>query len=202
VSHVVVDLERTARLLDLDWRLKNVPSTAMVRGVFFNLIEDALRRRGLVAHPSWRSTGTTEQRTSYGLYPARDLIVLSTTAGSLVKNDPVQGMREIHASTATYYASTWYGRAFRRLLRPDPSATLSYIDRSRSLIANYGLWRWEPRGFNRGILHMFEEYCFIESIQRGGLEGMLTACGVRGEVRVELDSPFNGRLIAEWEPVS
>jgi hypothetical protein len=35
---------------------------------------------------------------------------------------------------------------------------------------------------------------------RGACEGMLELCGVQGEVRCELDSPFSGRLVITWDP--
>lgn len=197
-ANVIVDFERTAEVLDLDRRLRAVPETAMVRGVFFNLIEADLQRRGLTSHPVWLARKFKTRR-SYELYPATDLILVSSTAGSIVHEDPAEGVRQVHASTATYFASTWFGRAFRRFLHPDPADALAWIDRSRHHIANYGRWRFERRGPGRGILHMFDEYCFIETMQRGGCEGMLVACGVQGEVDVELDSTFQGRLIVRWE---
>jgi hypothetical protein len=46
---------------------------------------------------------------------------------------------------------------------------------------------------------MTEEYFWIEYAQRGGCEGMLKACGVEGEVSVELDSPYRGRLDVRWQ---
>jgi uncharacterized protein (TIGR02265 family) len=199
VSPVFVDLARAAQTLDLPRRLAAVPTTAMVRGVFFNLIEADLARRGLLGHPAWHGSAL-HQRRSHELYGARDLLTLASTAGALLHADPLEGMRQVHASTATYFASTWYGRAFRRFLHPDPGEALAWIERSRHFVANYGRWRYEPRGFGKGILHMFDEYCYIEAIQRGGCEGLLTACGVRGTVDVELDTPYQGRLVVAWEP--
>jgi uncharacterized protein (TIGR02265 family) len=169
----------------------------MVRGVFFNLIHADLERRGLSQHPLWTSRARAMK--SYELYPASELLLLSSTAGALLSADPFEGVRKVHASTAEYFASTWYGRAFRRFLRPDPHEAFAWIERSRHYIANYGRWRYEKRGAGKGILHMFDEYCYIESVQRGGCEGMLTACGVNGQVDVELDSTFQGRLLVQWE---
>ena len=197
MSHVLVDLDRTATKLGLDRRLRVIPPDAMVRGVFFNLVHADLERRGFAQNPLW--TNRARERRSYELYPATELIMLSSTAGALVNEDPTEGMRQVHASTANYFASTWYGRAFQRFLHPDPHEAFGWIERSRHHIASYGRWRYERRAAQRGILHMFDEYCYIESIQRGGCEGMLTACGVKGEVEVELDSEFQGRLLIRWD---
>ena len=196
---MLVDLERAAARLDLTRRFAAIPDTAMVRGVFLNLVEADLARRGLIGHPAWHGRAAQSRR-SHELYPARDLVLLSSTAGALVHADALEGMRQVHASTATYFASTWYGRAFQRFLHPDPGEALSWIDRSRHFVANYGHWRYEARGYGVGILHMFDEYCYIEAIQRGGCEGLLAACGVKGTVDVELDSPYQGRLIVRWSP--
>ena len=41
---------------------------------------------------------------------------------------------------------------------------------------------------------------WIESAQRGGCEGLLDSCGVKGQVMVELDSPYSGALDIQWKP--
>ena len=82
MSLIVVDFERAAEVLDLDRRIRAIPDTAMVRGVFFNLIEADLERRGLARHPLW--TSKARPLRSYELYPASELIMMSSTAGALV----------------------------------------------------------------------------------------------------------------------
>jgi hypothetical protein len=54
------------------------------------------------------------------------------------------------------------------------------------------------RGPGNAVLHMFDEYTWIEGAHRGGCEGLLIACGVEGSVEADLDSRFNGRLHVRW----
>jgi uncharacterized protein (TIGR02265 family) len=192
-----VDFVKADAALDLARRLADVPQTANVRGVFFNLIEHELARRGLAdATAARRILGSP--RKSFALYPTRDLLVAYAHAGALIDEDPAAGIRAIFFGTASYFAATWYGRAFQRYLRPDPADALRWIERSRAHIADYGHWRLEQRGPGHAIFHMVDEYFWIDSAQRGGCEGLLHACGVRGEVTAELDSRFCGRLDVRW----
>jgi uncharacterized protein (TIGR02265 family) len=197
VSTVSVDLSRAAERLGLRGRLDAVPSTARSRGIFFNMLRDDLARRRLLGVPEIARL-LARSRPSYAHCSTRELIEAYGVAGALVDPDPLEGVRRLFGDTATYFSSTWYGRAFARFLRPDPRSALAWIERSREHVANYGRWRLEIRGPQHAVFHMFDEYFWIEAAQRGGCEGMLLACGVDGEVVPELDDPFNGRLDIRW----
>jgi uncharacterized protein (TIGR02265 family) len=119
-------------------------------------------------------------------------------AGAVIAADPLEGVRELFAGTARYFSSTWYGRAFARFLKPNPAGALDWIERSREHVANYGRWRVEHRGPGHAVVHMFDEYFWIEAAQRGGCEGMLAACGAEGTVDAQLESPYCGRLDVRW----
>jgi uncharacterized protein (TIGR02265 family) len=198
VSGVSVDFARVAVDLGLDRRLRDAPASACVRGVFFNMVRDDLIRRRLLGLPEARAL-FKDPRKSYQLYSLREILEGCAYAGALVNADPSEGIRQLFVGTAGYYSSTWYGAAFARFLKPDPAAALGWIERSREHMANYGKWRLERRGRERAILHMFDEYLWIESIHRGGCEGMLLSCGVTGEVRVHRDDDYNGRLDIRWQ---
>jgi uncharacterized protein (TIGR02265 family) len=198
VPHVAVDLVRAAEQIGLRKRLDAIPATAHSRGIFFNMLRDDLGRRGLLgAHEI--GPILAKPRRSYAYYPTRELVEAYGVAGAIIHPDPLEGVRQLFAGTATYFSSTWYGRAFARYLRPDPRSALSWIERSRDFVANYGVWRLEIRGPEHAVFHMFDEYFWIEAAQRGGCEGMLLACGVEGEVVATLDEPFVGRLDIRWQ---
>ena len=198
VTSVSVDLPVATERLDLRNRLAAIPPTAHSRGVFFNMLRDDLARRRLLDVPDLRRLLGGAQK-SYGYYPTRDLVEAYGIAGAIVNPDPLEGVRQLFTDTATYFANTWYGRAFARFLRPDPRTALSWIERSRDFVANYGRWRLEIRGPEHAVFHMFDEYFWIESAQRGGCEGLLIACGVDGEVHADIDDRFNGRLDVRWQ---
>ena len=193
-SDVAVDLGSAAEQLDLENRVAAIPPTACIRGVFFHLLREEMRRRRLEMPAVSR---LTERTRSYGLYPARDLCRAFAYAGALVRANAEEGIRELFTASVKYFASTWYGRAFARFLHPDPLLALRWIERSRDYVANYGRWRLEVRGPQHAVFHMFDEYFWMHA-HRGGCEGLLAACRVQGEVHAELDDPFNGRLDIRW----
>ncbi len=195
---VSVDLARASASLDLERRLRDVPSSARTRGIFFNMLRDDLDRRNLLAVPEAQRL-LSVPRKSYRFYSTRELLESYALGGALVDSNPREGMRQLFTGTAEYFSSTWYGAAFARFLKPDPASALAYIERSREHVANYGRWRLERRALGHAILHMFDEYFWIEAAQRGGCEGLLLACGVTGEVHAELDSDFDGRLDIRWQ---
>ncbi len=194
---MAVDLARSSALLGLDSRLRQIPASAQSRGLFFNMLRDDMAKRGLGDVPELKALLTTSRR-SYGFYPVRELIEAYAIAGALVNADPIEGMRALFWGAVGYSAGTWYGRAFSRYIRPDPAAALRWLERSREYVANYGSWRLEVRSPEHAIMHMFDEFFWIEGAQRGGCEGLLTACGVEGEVLADLDAPFRGRLDIRW----
>jgi uncharacterized protein (TIGR02265 family) len=165
------------------------------------LLEDSLARRGLGGAMDLRSI-VGERPRSYRLYPARDLLRAYATAAALVHSDPREGMRIIFSEIADPFSNSWYGRTFLKFLRVDPLAALRWLERSHDHLVNYGQYRVEDAGPGHAVFHMTEEYFWIEHGQRGGCEGMLRACGVDGEVRVELDSPYRGRLDVRWRLIN
>jgi uncharacterized protein (TIGR02265 family) len=179
LNAVTVDLARVSEVLDLERRLRDVPASAKVRGVFVRLLEDSLARRGLGGAMDLRSI-VGERPRSYRLYPARDLLAAYATAGALVHPDPREGIRLIFSEIADPFASSWYGRAFMKFVRADPLAGLQWLERSHDHIVNYGQWRVQAESPGRAVFHMIDEYFWIEYAHRGGCEGMLKACGVEG----------------------
>ncbi|HEY1697919.1 MAG TPA: TIGR02265 family protein [Polyangiaceae bacterium] len=197
MSSVSVDLNRAAEALALEERIRRIPSTAKVRGVFFHLMDGQLRKRGLAASPEWRLAAEASRR-MHALYPAADFLRAMTVAGALVDPDPRQGVRLIFSEGAPFAANTWIGRAFRAALSPDPLQALRWLERSHDYVCNYGRWRLEERAPGRATLHMFDEYCWIDSLHLGGCEGLLRACGVTGSVHATMDGMFSGRLEIFW----
>ncbi|MET0591682.1 MAG: DUF2378 family protein [Polyangiaceae bacterium] len=191
-------VDHTATPLDLEQRLRDLPSTAMVRGVFFRLLKDEVERRGIGANAELKRL--LAGRDAWRLYPASELMIAYGTGALLIDPDPSDGLRKLFHGIAPSYARTWYGQLFRKFLgTPDPAMALRYIERAKERVSNYSTWRVETVGPGHVVMHMFDEYFWIESAQRGGCEGLLDACEVEGEVRVELDTPYSGALDIQWK---
>jgi uncharacterized protein (TIGR02265 family) len=181
---------------ELEGRLRAVPSTALVRGMFFNMVGDHLTRTG---KGGAARAIVGPRRRIYALYPVQELLVAFGQAAPLVvPQDPPEGLREIWSGGSRYFANTWLGKAFQRFIRPDPASALDWLEGAREHFCNYGRWRLELVEPGYAVLHMFDEYIWIESAHRGGCEGLLAACGVEGRVEPVLDAPFSGRLEVRW----
>jgi uncharacterized protein (TIGR02265 family) len=197
VTGITVDMSRIDAMLKLQCRLSAIPDSATVRGVFFNQLRDALKRELAIDDASLGAL-VGAPKSSHKMYSARDLAKAYAVTGALVDADPLEGMRRLSRGMASYFSTTWFGRTFQRLLRPDPFGAIQWVAFSRDYISNFGHLRVERRGPTHALVHFYDEYCWIEACQRGGCEGMLTACGVEGTVTAELDTPFRGRLDVQW----
>jgi uncharacterized protein (TIGR02265 family) len=195
----VVDLAHSSSQLDLEQRLRDLPPTAMVRGVFFRMLREETEKRGISNVGDLRTL--LKAKDMWHFYPARELMIAYATAASMINPDPNEGLRTIFFGMAPSYAGTWYGQLLRKFLgTPDLARALRYVERARERVSNYSTWRLETLGPGHAVLHMFDEYFWIESAQRGGCEGLLDACEVSGKVRAELDSPYSGALDILWKP--
>lgn len=194
---VHVDLSRAREILDLDRYIQHVPPTATVRGVFFNLAGDALIRAGL-GHAVKAAPELFARKKVFESHPVRQLLNVYTVAGAMLHPDPIEGVAIIARNGSATFARSWLGDRFRNLFVPDPAVPLGWIERSRDYLCNYGFWRLERRGPSYLVLHMFNEYTWIEPWQRGGCEGLLRACRVEGSVESEIFERFHGRLHVRW----
>lgn len=192
-----VDLAKARDALDLDRRLRIVPESAAVRGVFFNLAREALVRESM-GHVLVAAPDLFRQRKAFALHSVRELMVVYATAGAILDSDPVEGVARIVRGGSPFFAESWVGERLGKLFLPDPTVPLLWLERSRDHLCNYGFWRLERRSSRHVVLHMFDEYTWIEPWHRGGCEGLLKKCGVEGTVEAELDSPFEGRLHVRW----
>jgi uncharacterized protein (TIGR02265 family) len=189
----------TSSDLDLEERLRQLPESAQIRGIFFRLLEQDLAKRGLKESASWGWEKVLgEQPRSYRLYPMRPLLVAYADAGALVSPERGEGLRDIFRRNCLPYAESWFGQGLKRFLQPDLLRALRWIEKCRDHFCDYGRWRLESDAPGRATLHMVDEYLWIEWAHRGGCEGLLDACGVVGEVTAELDGPFEGRLQIRW----
>jgi len=198
MQSVAVDLKRVEEVLNLEERVRRIPSTAMSRGLFFHLIDAQLARRGLAFTSGWQPR-YGQGRRLHVLYPTTELARALAAGGALLHEDPREGLRELFRGAAAFVATTWFGRVIRSVLRPDPLEALRWMERSHDFACNHGVWRVEDRGAGHATLHMLDEYLWIDSVHRGGCEGMLEACGVHGAVEAETDDMFRGRLDVRWQ---
>jgi hypothetical protein len=196
----IVDVTSVRQALDLDERLSLVPERAQVRGVFFKVTADEVARHGGAAVATYRRLSPVRSTWFFRMHPVRayleDVAAAATAIGA---SDPPSAIRTIWRNAARY-GPLLNAERFLALLRATPLDAMRWMEGQRDMFANYGGWRLERRDEHYAIMHYFDEYLWIETAHRGGMEGLLRACNVVGSAESDLDSPFNGRIHVRWQP--
>ena len=199
---VILDLQQASAALDLNERLRAAPRSARIRGIWFKMTTDALRRRGPAVAVPFQNAGGGASRWAFLLYDAREYLAEAALAAALLDpTDPREGLRAIWRNAAGY-SSVLHPGSFLHLLKPDPMVALRWLVRHRDHFATYGAWRLEERSPEHAVMHIEDELIWIDSAHRGGAEGLLKASGVHGTVQVELRDRYSGRLHLRWERTS
>jgi uncharacterized protein (TIGR02265 family) len=200
VEKGAVDLQRVRRALDLDRRLARIPGRAQVRGWYFKQTADAVAARGRSAVAVYRSLSAVKSASFFRMYSLRDYLEDAAAASAAIDpNDPHSALRSMWRN-APRYARLFNAQRFLSLLKASPLDACRWLESQRDLFLNYGNMRIERRDEQYFVLHYFDEYIWIESAHRGGVEGLLEACSATGTADVELDAPFDGRIHVRWQP--
>jgi uncharacterized protein (TIGR02265 family) len=171
-----------------------------VRGVFFKVTADEVARHGAVAVATYRRLTPIRSTWFFRMYSVRDYLEdAAAGAAAISPGDPGAAVREIWRNGARY-APMMNAQRYLALLRATPLDVMRWMEAQRDMFANYGGWRVERRAETYVIMHYFDEYLWIDTAHRGGMEGLLRACSVDGSVEADLDSPLSGRLHVRWQP--
>lgn len=182
---------------DLEERLRSVPASAQLRGLYFkNTIGVLQKAERLEEYSSIYS----ESYSAIRWYPLSDFLERLAVAGALIRSPEEidDGMRYIGRHNATAFAQSLLGQTMLKLLSRDPKKILKQACAGRRQSCRYGRWEIEFPSATSAVMHMYEEYLSIQSYVLGAAEGTLAGTGVRFEVHSEIDSPFQGRHLLEW----
>ncbi len=181
-------------------RLARVRDDQRVRGVWFGMLRDELRRRGPQIYGEFEREVGLHEAVTFKMYPVADYIRRLVVAGALVASPERvhEGMRDLHRSSVGYFARSVLGRAVVSLVRPTPLSFLQQVQRSRALIASFGAQHVTAVGERCIRVHHVDDPVYVESAQRGGLESVFDVCGVEARIHVEMRTAFDGVLTAEW----
>ncbi len=194
----IIDLQSSRTLLDLDRRLALLPAQAQVRGFLFRMTGDEVARHGAAAVAAYRRLSPVRSTWFFRMYSVRDYLEdVAAAATVLAPREPAAAVRAIWRN-APRYAQLFDARRFLSLLGVSVVDVMGWLEAQRDMFADYGSWRLERREERYFVMHYFDEYIWIESAHRGGLEGVLRACGLDGTVEVDLESPLDGRLHVRW----
>jgi uncharacterized protein (TIGR02265 family) len=181
---------------DLEWRLAQIPTTAMCRGAFFNMLDDRAGSLSPTTQAEYRHFFRVTRFVPFRMYPVSDYltrmaIVCQVHWGA---EEVYEAMRTIQASAFDAWARTLLGRAALAVIDPSLEGVLRMIERayaSRTLNthADFNV----ISATNEEVVTRFKnEYLPIEHAMVGALEAVLVLCRVRGTVVAELDGPFDG----------
>lgn len=196
---LIVDLDRGLEELGLPKRLDDTPSSAHTRGLFFELAEAAVTRKDPALVPTWRAASGARRRFPFKLYSTRDFIREQATAAVLIEpDDPKRALFEMWLHTPKLSPLIKAERFMRYLVGRDPARALLWLEKNRSMMCDYGLWRLERLGDKAFVFHIADEWVWIDSAHRGGGSGTLERCGVVGSVTAEMVSDYHGKLHFTW----
>jgi uncharacterized protein (TIGR02265 family) len=197
---VKIDIAAARERLEVERRVRDIPRGATVRGVWFGLCAEFVRRLGPTQALAWRSA-VHGRRVPFRAYPLREYIEESAIGAAIVNaDDPREGMHRMWRRSSSMYLETPFGRSLLRLLRPSPLRYLQWLVDHRDHFCNYGRWRLVKHGDGHVTMEMEREYIWIEHAHRGGAEGVLDLFGLEGTVEPELSSAYEGRLHIRWRP--
>jgi len=183
---------------DLEERLRLVPPSASLRGLYFKNTLAVLRSAALL--PQYQEY-YPETYSAVRFYPMADFLERAAVAAALLRGPEHihDGLREIGRRNVLAFTESLIGRTALRLLAPDPVTLLRQACAGRRQSCRYGRWEVTFPEPGMAIMHMFEEYLWIESNVLGAAEGTMEAIGRIATVQVELDSKFKGRHILRWQ---
>ncbi|MCH2107805.1 MAG: DUF2378 family protein [Polyangiaceae bacterium] len=183
---------------DLEERIALVPASAMLRGLYFKNTLNILRRAGrerpfVDLYP--------EKYSAVHLYPVTQFLERLAVAGALLAGpqNVHQGMQEIGLGNARAFSGSLLGKSLLKFLAPNPVKLLKQADAGRRLSCTYGRWHTDFIETNRAVVHLYEEYLWIESNILGAAIGTFDSIGKSVQVDVELISRFEGRLFISWD---
>lgn len=183
---------------DLIDRLRDVPPSARVRGLYFGSVVAEIKRAGKQAE--YESYFPGERRSTLGFHPLTDYLVRLAVAGALIES-PARvhaGMERITRGNAQAFAASLLGRVLLRMLARDPVRLTEQGLAARRLSTNYGEWRLERRGPCEIEMVYRDEYMWIESAIAGAAAGTFASCRVETTVETVLTDRYHGSTLIRW----
>jgi len=194
---------RNGRFVEPSWRalvdaaaaLRMVPDSATIAGVFIENLCEAARRKGTPL-PSAQA-----RYTGFRFYPLREHVQLLLEASAvLFPGLPLRtALRRLGRAAPESMLQSTIGKVVLGSAKDVPeiiAALVStypvHIKPSRATIVE--------QGKNRMIVRLEQVHFFLDSHHVGVFEGALHHAGVRGSVRISVDSTTAADFLCTWDP--
>jgi len=184
---------------DLEWRLRAIPGSALVRGIYMGMLDRVAGELGHSTQREYRSFFRVSSFSPFRLYPARDyvtrLVVLAQVHWGAAA--AYEGIRKIQASAYDTWTSTLVGRTALALFEPSFLGCLRFCEKAYQSGASGNYASFVVERVEDGLIttRFTKEYVYIEHAMVGALEGVAKICGERATFECQLDDPFSGRVL-------
>jgi len=183
---------------DIEERVRCVPPSAQVRGLWYKAMLGVLRQSDKLEE--YREYFPDDRWSMLSYYPLTSYMLRVAVAGAIISSPSElhQGMHHAMRLNSTTFASTILGRALFRILAKDPIRLTEQAMAARRQAMSYGEWSIVSRG-PRHIETLYRgEYLWIESAIAGAAVGTFDACNLVATVETRLDDRFNGSTLITW----
>jgi uncharacterized protein (TIGR02265 family) len=198
VSSVDRAIELVAPYCDIVGRLKAVPPSAQVRGVWIKNVEKQVERLGRTA--TYREYFPGDNYSSLSFYPIEDLLIRTACGGALVASPERvhEGIAVLGRGNAESFMASLLGRMMLGMFSRDPVRLLEQGLAARRQSCRYGHWEIHLRSEREVEMVYQNEYWWIESAVAGAAQGTFEACNITARIETKLIDRFNGSTFFRW----
>lgn len=183
---------------DIEDRIRHVPPSATLRGLWHRSVLTVLKRAGKL--DEYNDYFPNERWSMLTFYPLSAYMVRLAVAGALIASPSEihQGMFEALRLNSTIFVSSILGRTLLRILAKDPVRLTEQGMAARRQTTNYGEWAIVSRGPHHIETIYRSEYVWIDSAIAGSAVGTFEACDLKASLQTQLDDRFNGSTLITW----
>lgn len=192
-------LDLVGAYCDLEQRLKDIPPSARVRGIWARTFENAIAHRPGAMERYIEIFGS--QSSPLGWHGLGDVVARVAVAGALYTSPPEVkvGLRALGRAQALQFSESLLGKTLIRLLSPDPVRVLQQGAAARRQTCNYGSWEYDFSTPGKAIVTHRDEWGWLDSQVLGSAEGTMQAIGVKARFELRLFDAYNGVMEITWE---
>ncbi|AKF03798.1 DUF2378 family protein [Sandaracinus amylolyticus] len=191
---------RFDRPIDVDEHVRALPHGASCKGLFFNDPIARLRRVD-PRHPILASSEIAGRRyVPFFDYPYADFMrLIVATARAVYPSAPLgEGLRRLGGAGYQALLESQVGKVLFGVFGSSFSQVARVGARGWAVSVSFGRVELEDVGERHIRYHFRDLPAFLETYQVGAVEGAMRACGVEGEVRVDLRDLGDASFDVQW----
>jgi uncharacterized protein (TIGR02265 family) len=185
--------------IDTDAHLRAIPASAVIKGMYPAAIAAEAKRRNLTLPHAG------DKYLPFLDYSMRDHVALLIAGSRAFFPDlpPRQALRKVGRAAINVFLGSTLGKAvLGGLTQPETTEqALASMARAYTTALGKPTPHVEVKTVNETscVVKLSDFWLFIDCHQIGILEGVCRACGVRGEMRVAMESRSKGEIECRWE---